>query len=153
MRAVKFRVPVFNAVNAVVIRVFGRATDEKAITDFFLVFVAGPTVAIFAQWNLVPLAAFVEPAHSGQFWPMPNRSNTFFEDVAHACSIEAVQTTDRDVAVRVDCHGCVECATWDSIAFGLEPGKAATRVDLANADGVHARGPEIDKCVPAFPRV
>jgi hypothetical protein len=41
--------PVFQAIDSVVVSEFGRATNEQAVAYFLLIFVLRPPVAIFAE--------------------------------------------------------------------------------------------------------
>ena len=108
MRPVKVLVPVFDAVDPVVIGIFGGAADEQSIPDNVLVLVARPAVTRFADWYLVPLAALVKPAHGGELRSVPHAFHTVFEDVAHVVFVEAVQTAKGDIAVCIDRQRGVE---------------------------------------------
>src|SRR5881394_4074364 len=90
VRAVKVFVPVLNAVNPIVVSVFGSAADEQSIADDVLILVARPAVAGFADRDLVPLSALVEPAHGGEFRPVPYAFHSVLENVAHVVFVEAI---------------------------------------------------------------
>ena len=51
--------PILQTLDAIVIRELRRATDQKAVTDFFFIFVLGPTIAVGAKRDFLPLSGLM----------------------------------------------------------------------------------------------
>src|SRR5438105_1772902 len=143
----KVLVPVLYAVNPIVVGIFGGAANEKSIADNVLVLVARPAIAGLADRDLVPLAAFVKPAHGGESRPVPDALHTVLEHVAHIVFVETVQTAKGNIAVGIDRHRGVERLAGHAFAGGDESGEVPVLVDFANANHIHTLRPEFRKSI------
>src|ERR1035438_8034976 len=138
--------PILEPVNPIIVGVLRRAADEQPVPDFLRELVTGPTIAILAEWNFVPLSLLVQAAHGGELGTVPDTFDAILEHVAHVRAVETVEAANGDVAVRVDGQRVVERRTRDASALNFE-GKMPLLPNLADAHGVHPFRPELHECL------
>src|SRR6478609_8774026 len=107
--------PVLQTRDAIVIRELRRATDQKAVTDFFFIFVLGPTIAVGAKRDFLPLSGLMVVANLGELLAIPHSLYTLLEHVAHIGALESIEATDRHSAVVMYGQGLVEGRAGQSL--------------------------------------
>src|SRR5437763_3515858 len=99
--AQKDALPVTDAIDCVVVGVFGRTADQKAVPDLLLVLVLRPAVARFAERHFVPLAGLVVVACFRKFLAVPYGADAVLEYIAHIGLAYAVEAAHPHAAVMV----------------------------------------------------
>src|SRR6516165_5167524 len=90
--------PTREPANQIVVDIFRRAPDQKAVFDFFGVLVLGPAVASFAERDFVPLCGLVIIAGLGEFLALPDVAHALFEHVTHVGCPHSVETAQAHAA-------------------------------------------------------
>src|SRR5262249_50867422 len=93
--------PTREPADQIVVDIFGRASDQKTVFDFFGVFVLSPAVASLAERDFVPLCGLVIVAGLGEFLAMPDLAHVLFEHVTHVGCPYPVETAQPHAAVVV----------------------------------------------------
>src|SRR6185437_12620579 len=75
--AEEITLPILEAIDRVVIRVFRRPADKEPVAHLFLVIVLRPAVAWLAKRDFVPLAGLVIVPRLGEGLAMPDLSHAF----------------------------------------------------------------------------
>ena len=145
--------PVLQAVDAIIICEFRRASDEEAITDFFFILVLGPTIAVLAKRHFVPLSSLVIVANFRELLAVPYRFSALFEDVADIRALKAIKATDRHRAIIVHWQSLVQRRAWQALLRWLHVGERAILEKQIDAHAIDETAPALDECrllMPVF---
>src|SRR5262249_13287196 len=100
--------PAPKAIDPLIVGVFRRAADQRAVLDLFAVLVLGPGVAALAERHFVPLFGLVVVARLGELLAVPDFLHALLEHVAHVGSTHAVEAAQAHAAVVVHRHRLVD---------------------------------------------
>src|SRR6185437_7216554 len=109
--------PVPDALDRVVIGVFGRAADEEPVAHLLLILVLRPAIARLAERHFVPLSGLVIVARLGKFLAMPHGADAVLEDIAHVGCAQPIEAAEPDAAVVMDGHGLVDDRAGDALGW------------------------------------